>query len=574
MKSLTLALLYSTLTLSVHASRGCAPAGVGKGGFNVKIYPYKISDSKTMNDLEYVSYGYFNNKVLSTMNAVKDINFEWSNYPEPDIGYAVENNLYGGPPITITNFTMELTGYYHSVEAGDYTFQLSKIDDSAAVFIGDGIVFDCCKETPTIDPTDYQIFTSKVWNGKTGNTKATVKFAADTYYPMRIVYTNALSSATLQLFVKKPNGDYLQVQSDMFVYDVQRNSCPVPSSSKVTTTSSEWSRSEISSSTSTSSLSESYTIVSISASDTVTIDTTDRSRSDLLSSTLAPSASECNTTVSISAPDTAITLYASETSISTLTPSEGNTTVSKSTPDKVIIATSEWLDSETLPFTPTPLVSGDPSTIEIPTPTRTGTTKWSGFDISTSSSTSSVSDGTPNVDTSTIVKVSNDATVVSCSDGGCTKVPVVEYISSVNGSTSVNKKLYQISSSTIEYSITGTQVSTVEMTVTSCSKGACSRISSTIRELVVTSIPGIGIVSYTTISSLPTLTSSESNTVTGDAWTSANRFVATNTITGNSTLGYSSAAIPPLTTNAENASGKLLSSSFSMLAAFVAICFY
>ena len=334
MKLSALALILAAATVVDLANiPGCLPKGTTKtSGFTANFYPYTMGDSTTMSDLDYVLSGYKNNEIIASASGILDISFDWVNKTYPLSMVPHTYNLYG-VPITITNFTVELTGYYYAATEGDYTFKLTQIDDSAAVFLGDGSAFDCCKTNPSVDPSDFMIYTYKIWGGSKRDKEATVNLAADTYYPIRIVYTNAEQRAILSATVTPPNGVSHSIEADTYFFGDLGYDCPAPPVSStafvspsavptplavvplaevVETTSSETTSSETTSSVTTSS---ETTSTSTTSSSTTSSSTTSSSSSTETSSTTSSSSSL--TPSSTSSPEVSSTTIQNVTSTAT-----------------------------------------------------------------------------------------------------------------------------------------------------------------------------------------------------------------------------------------------------------------
>ncbi|CAK7915503.1 flocculation protein Flo5p [[Candida] anglica] len=443
-----LSLVSSFIALAVVAGSssgspdGCVPRGEMSSGFQAKFYPYQLQDQFTMASLDYVSTGYTKNKLLHTIDSVEDINFSWKLWYNPYDGGIHKDYVYGYYT-TITNFTMELTGYYHALEAGEYTFNLNKIDDSAAVFIGDGKAFDCCKDTPTVDPKDYSIFVYKVWQGEARSTSATVRLEADTYYPIRIVYTNAVSISELDFEVTTPDGSTSPVHSNTFIYQGKSDLCPVP----VTTITTPWTGTFTSTSTLTPSNPDGTTTVEIFTPPQLTTVTTPWTGTFTSTSTITPSNSDGTTTVEIFTPPHLTTVTTpwtgTFTSTSTITPSnsDGTTTVEIFTPPHITTVTTPGTGTATSTLTITPSNSDGTTTVEIFTPPHltTVTTPWTGISTSTSTITPSNSDGTTTVEVLTPLESSfhwaNSSSVVKTSSSDYSSADISSFSSRTDESS-------------------------------------------------------------------------------------------------------------------------------------------
>lgn len=180
-----IALLVFLVLAICESPEGCLPRGISLNGFQTKLYPYTNQDGTTLKILDYVSVGYAENPLYYTIAANSGYGFSWQN--STDIWYhGVGYDFVYGYNTTISNFTMEITGYYFAKLDGDYTISLSQIDDSAALFIGDGVAFACCNSSPIVGTAVPLLFTyDKV------EVSSKVTLIGNTYYPIRIVYTNA-----------------------------------------------------------------------------------------------------------------------------------------------------------------------------------------------------------------------------------------------------------------------------------------------------------------------------------------------------------------------------------------------
>ncbi|CAI6443739.1 CBM_HP2_G0000020.mRNA.1.CDS.1 [Saccharomyces cerevisiae] len=161
---------------------------------------------------------------------------------------------------TPTNITLEMTGYFLPPQTGSYTFSFATVDDSAILSVGGSIAFECCaQEQPPITSTNFTINGIKPWHGSLpDNIAGTVYMYAGFYYPMKIVYSNAVSWGTLPISVTLPDGTTVSDDFEGYVYTFDNNlsqsNCTIPDPSNYTasttiTTTEPWTGTSTSTST-------------------------------------------------------------------------------------------------------------------------------------------------------------------------------------------------------------------------------------------------------------------------------------------------------------------------------------
>ncbi|CAI5012958.1 BBT_HP_G0004100.mRNA.1.CDS.1 [Saccharomyces cerevisiae] len=144
-----------------------------------------------------------------------------------------------------------MTGYFLPPQTGSYTFRFAKVDDSAILSVGGNVAFECCaQEQPPITSTDFTINGIKPWQGSLpDNIGGTVYMYAGYYYPLKVVYSNAVSWGTLPISVELPDGTTVSDDFEGYVYsfddDLSQSNCTIPDPSKhttsiVTTTTEPW----------------------------------------------------------------------------------------------------------------------------------------------------------------------------------------------------------------------------------------------------------------------------------------------------------------------------------------------
>ncbi|CAI4943895.1 BAD_HP_G0025120.mRNA.1.CDS.1 [Saccharomyces cerevisiae] len=161
---------------------------------------------------------------------------------------------------TPTNITLEMTGYFLPPQTGSYTFKFATVDDSAILSVGGNVAFECCaQEQPPITSTNFTINGIKPWDGSPpDNITGTVYMYAGFYYPMKIVYSNAVAWGTLPISVTLPDGTTVSDDFEGYVYTFDNNlsqsNCTIPDPSNYTasttiTTTEPWTGTSTSTST-------------------------------------------------------------------------------------------------------------------------------------------------------------------------------------------------------------------------------------------------------------------------------------------------------------------------------------
>ena len=250
MQSLLLhAFLLIFLPLSnADSINGCAPKKDSPvKGFDISYYHYPMIPSKGSNkcftfDPVYVQYNYlhgdyqtYGGGLLGTSKGVTDLSFSLGERDScnPPVNGKLPANYNFNDPITITNFSMLITGYFYAQKSGEYEFSLDYVDDLSYVNIGAGKAFDCChKQISVTDPGPFDL--STIWP-KTSDT-ATVTLLEGFYYPLRIFYINRQSLAELKISFKDPDG-IVHHNFDGYIYSVpDGHECPAI----ITTTTIPW----------------------------------------------------------------------------------------------------------------------------------------------------------------------------------------------------------------------------------------------------------------------------------------------------------------------------------------------
>ncbi|CDO93407.1 unnamed protein product [Kluyveromyces dobzhanskii CBS 2104] len=226
---------------------GCSPlSNLKYPGFEVTYYHYPLAPignsgcyayDNTYQSESYQFGGYetYGGGVIDKSYGVTNLNFK-STYQDscstPHKALLPSNYNYN-TPITTTNFSMLITGYFYAPKTGSYDFILNYIDDLSFLNVGAGKAFDCCQLAGSVsNPAPFDL--SVVWP-QSANT-VTTYLLGGYYYPIRIFFVNRQGLAGLTVSFKDADG-VLHDTFDKFIYSFKDGEeCPVP----VHTTTKPW----------------------------------------------------------------------------------------------------------------------------------------------------------------------------------------------------------------------------------------------------------------------------------------------------------------------------------------------
>ncbi|CAI4247113.1 ADI_G0000990.mRNA.1.CDS.1 [Saccharomyces cerevisiae] len=260
--------LLALINVASGATEACLLAGQRKSGMNINFYQYSLKDSSTYSNAAYMAYGYASKTKLGSVGGQTDISIDYNipcvsssdTFPCPQEdsygnwgckGMGACSNSQGiaywstdlfGFYTTPTNVTLEMTGYFLPPQTGSYTFKFATVDDSAILSVGGATAFDCCaQQQPPITSTNFTINGIKPWGGSLPpNVEGTVYMYAGFYYPMKVVYSNAVSWGTLPISVTLPDGTAISDDFEGYVYsfddDLTQSDCTIPDPSNYTIT--------------------------------------------------------------------------------------------------------------------------------------------------------------------------------------------------------------------------------------------------------------------------------------------------------------------------------------------------
>ncbi|GMM36643.1 hypothetical protein DASC09_039680 [Saccharomycopsis crataegensis] len=187
---------------AIHESSGCAFTSSATGnGFLARFYNYTLGAaySKTYLESGYATYG----KSLGSVSGVTSVNFQYSGLTNGPL----TRTIYG-KSITVTNFTLMLTGYFYASESGYYKFSLTNSDDAALFYAASASAFDCCGSTSlssSANLDDVSIYT--YYTGPNGYRQ--IYLEKGYFYPVRLAYLNMQGNLNLNFGVTYPSGAYV-----------------------------------------------------------------------------------------------------------------------------------------------------------------------------------------------------------------------------------------------------------------------------------------------------------------------------------------------------------------------------
>lgn len=178
-----------------------ATVGDGSDGLLARFYRYvwpedtMTFDDKYFLDKEYYSAG----RYMDTVKGVNDVNF--FHFYGMLTGVITNGELHGYP-LTISNFSVEYTGWFVPKETGTYTFEIGQTDDATLLELYDSNNYLCCEGSSGYNFTLYSIQYYDNISIHTGK----MDMIAGEAYPLKIVYFNRDAVAIQTISFTDPNG--------------------------------------------------------------------------------------------------------------------------------------------------------------------------------------------------------------------------------------------------------------------------------------------------------------------------------------------------------------------------------
>ncbi|OXB45054.1 hypothetical protein B1J92_K00170g4 [Nakaseomyces glabratus] len=217
---------------------GCSPqATTVLPGLNMELYFYPIVNGIPPNcydasyvDPEYPRTGYLKRKMIGKSTGVTgNLNFKYSVEKACMVKYG---NLPAGynynEPLTVSNFTMLLYGYFKPQTSGIHTFFVNA-DDLLYINFGAGNAFDCCKrEDSKYKLGEYVAY--DIWHVDSSKNKVSLNLEKDVYYPIRMFFNNIGKDSSLDLSFSVNGAVEHITDFSGYLYSVpdQPDACPAP----------------------------------------------------------------------------------------------------------------------------------------------------------------------------------------------------------------------------------------------------------------------------------------------------------------------------------------------------------
>ncbi|GMM54361.1 hypothetical protein DAKH74_009770 [Maudiozyma humilis] len=231
----------------------CAPHGDATQGFRARFFPGELNNQKALQSRNFLVQDYLRTSSIGEVDGIINPNFNIRPcYIDPNkrtcplnsdyysLGFdryfcgakICENKATGvvhdvnvlGFRTTVTNFTLELTGYIKVDVTGVYKFVINAADDVAGIAIGGGTAFDCCDTDVSSALTEPYFDTDGVknWGKYQSPVSSNVYLYSGMYYPVRMMYANIYNYAHLETSVILPNGKVLSNWGSL-VYNFKDN---------------------------------------------------------------------------------------------------------------------------------------------------------------------------------------------------------------------------------------------------------------------------------------------------------------------------------------------------------------
>ncbi|GEQ70246.1 hypothetical protein JCM33374_g3922 [Metschnikowia sp. JCM 33374] len=169
-----------------------------KTGIMAKFYRYNLNSKAAANSDFFLS-GY-KTELLKVVEGVDHVNFA-STAPENTV---TRGSIYGYDT-TISNYTVELTGWYQPQMAGVYTFTLTAKGGASFQF-GSGAW--CCNDAAGALNNTLLVNTLGTTSG-TSRSKTALQLFANRLYPFKIVLFNQNGNSDIDFKISDPNGKYI-----------------------------------------------------------------------------------------------------------------------------------------------------------------------------------------------------------------------------------------------------------------------------------------------------------------------------------------------------------------------------
>jgi len=218
-------LLYLSLANTIgnvlgmsNSVQGCPGPKVLRSGFDVTFYSYPLNDHRGYDGSWYFLGGYKEmGSITGNTTGVTDIS-----HKKAAIDSLSHSGEIYGETVQITNFGMVLTGWFYAEQSGNYVFTVPFEDEGISIQFGRGK--SCCGDfDDNIVTEDIAWFTI---TQPSPNRIYSAQLTEGLYYPMRLVYFNALGGSKIQVPWTMPDGTKRNDFKNVRQIDTKDN-CPV-----------------------------------------------------------------------------------------------------------------------------------------------------------------------------------------------------------------------------------------------------------------------------------------------------------------------------------------------------------
>ncbi|CCK71802.1 uncharacterized protein KNAG_0I00100 [Huiozyma naganishii CBS 8797] len=205
----------------------CAVKGVASEGLTAKFYPFPFQKFSLVRTPKFYGHDYAVPSPIHELKNIVDPNFVIgaecipTDKSAPFICHNPTSHYCGsiecepfqknspywttdiyGYNTTVSNITLELTGYLRAPETGVYNFHVDPADEAVYLYVGPGDAFNCCEQDskPTVGATAALGLVFP----KSGETQ--FYLVEGNYYPIKLVYFNANWIGQLLTSLTLPSG--------------------------------------------------------------------------------------------------------------------------------------------------------------------------------------------------------------------------------------------------------------------------------------------------------------------------------------------------------------------------------
>ncbi|KAM9929969.1 hypothetical protein OXX80_009508 [Metschnikowia pulcherrima] len=214
-----LSLYFAFFAALVSATSRCGIVERGSHGFEANFYSYELRDEVGWKPGFFQNGGYNKGEVLHTVTGVKKINF----------GFCLDSydKRYGhiyGQQTTVSNYTIELTGYFTPTSTGNHKFYV-KAENGVSLQISRGL--SCCNSPKGDNHGDYELHMLDNGHGDGNSIEDNFYLEDGVRYFIKIVTFNWQASGGLKVGFFTPNNEHADEMGSM-IYQDKYDTTPCP----------------------------------------------------------------------------------------------------------------------------------------------------------------------------------------------------------------------------------------------------------------------------------------------------------------------------------------------------------